>query len=79
MSEPIKPTPRVDILEKLLGVFDEEQARIVCDLLVRARDRAIERRCDIDFRLTFNRRGYPRHWHVDDNGTMPKPKMYQAE
>jgi len=73
----ISPTPRVDILDKILRVADGDEviANLICDLLLRAQERGVERRCNIGVHFEFNDKGYARHWNIDDGGVFPKPKI----
>jgi hypothetical protein len=70
---------KVDMLNKLLGVFTEEQLGQLAEQAVIVRDRAMTRKCTQTLTVEINDKGYVRYFFPSDTVPAIKPKNYQAE
>ena len=68
-----------NIMQELLSVFTPEQLKQIAELAMRLKGRAAERSCDQVLSITFNAKGYPRHFNGTDNSNAIAPKIYKAE
>lgn len=64
---------------RLAEVFDEEQLDQIVDILLRVRERAVERQCDQEVCIGITDKGHPRYIHASDNVKLRKPARYTPE
>lgn len=67
-------TRKVDILDKLLRVFSEEQLDVLADVCLREKERAMERRCLQEVRVVLDEKGHPTHLKGSDDVRFAKPR-----
>lgn len=66
-------------ISRLAEVFDEDQLHQLADVLLRIRERAIERQCDQEICIGITEKGNPRYIHASDNVKLRKPNGYRPE
>lgn len=64
---------KVDMLEKLLTVFTEEQLAQLAEAAVLTKDNAIIRQCTQEFSVEINDTGYVRYFHYRQSVKAIKP------
>jgi len=67
------------MLQNLSSVLSEDQLQQVLDLLMRLKERAIDRGCEQSLTIVINDKGLPRHINGTDNVRATVPKIYKSE